>query len=237
MFATDSNGAVVWTASYLPFGGVHASTGDPIKLCFPGQWFQSESGLHQNWMRDYDPTTGRYMQADPLGLVDGVSVYGYARQNPGRWTDPWGRQTGVLDGRGQPLYEIYDPFNQDGSAGGGGISGAAAAAALAAALGNVHESQMQGVGLDGSTTTSMMVVQPTKQRGRFVCNCRAQCNGNIPDNCPDPNGFAFAHGSASANDLPSARILARKNAESKLQCQGKHTTCKCTSPKGDRFND
>ena len=41
-------------------------------------------------MRDYDPTTGRYMQADPLGLVDGASVYGYARQNPGRWTDPRG---------------------------------------------------------------------------------------------------------------------------------------------------
>jgi hypothetical protein len=42
-------------------------------------------------MRDYDPTTGRYLQADPLGLVDGASVYGYARQNPGRWTDPTGK--------------------------------------------------------------------------------------------------------------------------------------------------
>jgi len=57
---------------------------------FPGQWFQMESGLYQNWMRDYDPTTGRYMQADPLGLVDGASVYGYARQNPGRYVDPRG---------------------------------------------------------------------------------------------------------------------------------------------------
>lgn len=43
-------------------------------------------------MRDYDPTTGRYIQADPLGLVDGASVYGYARQNPERWTDPRGEQ-------------------------------------------------------------------------------------------------------------------------------------------------
>ena len=41
-------------------------------------------------MRDYDPTTGRYIQADPLGLVDGASVYGYARQNPGRYVDPRG---------------------------------------------------------------------------------------------------------------------------------------------------
>ena len=38
-------------------------------------------------MRDYDPTTGRYMQPDPLGLIDGASVYGYARANPGRYVD------------------------------------------------------------------------------------------------------------------------------------------------------
>jgi RHS repeat-associated protein len=57
---------------------------------FPGQWFQAETGLYQNWMRDYDPTTGRYLEADPLGLVDGPSVYGYARQSPVRWTDPEG---------------------------------------------------------------------------------------------------------------------------------------------------
>jgi RHS repeat-associated protein len=90
VFATTSAGTVVWTAAYLPFGGVRVSTGTPIDLRFPGQWFQTEAGLHQNWMRDYDPTTGRYMQADPLGLVDGASVYGYAAQSPLRWTDPTG---------------------------------------------------------------------------------------------------------------------------------------------------
>mgnify|MGYP000743010531 CR=1 FL=1 len=90
VFATDDLGAVVWEASYLPFGGVQTSTGANANLRFPGQWFQSETALHQNWMRDYDPTTGRYMQADPLGLVDGASVYGYARQNPGRYVDPRG---------------------------------------------------------------------------------------------------------------------------------------------------
>ena len=44
-------------------------------------------------MRDYDPTTGRYIEADPLGLVDGASVYGYARQNPRRYVDPRGEAT------------------------------------------------------------------------------------------------------------------------------------------------
>lgn len=72
------------------FGGVRTATGALPTTRFPGQWFQSESGLHQNWMRDYDPTTGRYIQADPLGLIDGASVYGYALGNPIRWTDPTG---------------------------------------------------------------------------------------------------------------------------------------------------
>ena len=90
VFATDDTGAKVWEASYLPFGGVHVSAGPAIDLRFPGQWFHASSGLHQNWMRDYDPTTGRYLQADPLGLVAGASLYGYAWQNPGRYVDPYG---------------------------------------------------------------------------------------------------------------------------------------------------
>jgi len=52
VFATNNLGLKVWEASYLPFGGVHTSSGANIDLSFPGQWFQSESGLHQNWMRD-----------------------------------------------------------------------------------------------------------------------------------------------------------------------------------------
>jgi RHS repeat-associated protein len=95
VFATNHLGLKVWEASYLPFGGVHVATGG-IALRFPGQWFQSESGLHQNWMRDYDPTTGRYLQADPLGLVDGASVYGYVLGNPGRYVDPTGEAVPLI---------------------------------------------------------------------------------------------------------------------------------------------
>ena len=98
VFATDDTGLKVWEASYLPFGGVAASSGPNSDLRFPGQWFQSESGLHQNWMRDYDPTLGRYIQADPLGLVDGASVYGYVKQNPGRYVDPTGEYLNLPGG-------------------------------------------------------------------------------------------------------------------------------------------
>jgi RHS repeat-associated protein len=96
VFATNASGVKTWTATYTPFGGVHTSTGALPPNRFPGQWFQSESGLHQNWMRDYDPTTGRYLQADPLGLVDGASVYGYAGQSPMMNMDPTGQCFGPL---------------------------------------------------------------------------------------------------------------------------------------------
>jgi RHS repeat-associated protein len=115
VFAANASGVKTWTASYLPFGGVRVTTGTPPTARFPGQWFQlgepdqtslrgsdvTANGLHQNWMRDYDPATGRYIQADPLGLVDGASVYGYARQSPGRFVDPRGEETVSLRGFGR----------------------------------------------------------------------------------------------------------------------------------------
>ena len=88
IFATNEAGAVVWQQSYDPCGRVISGSGSDMR--FAGQWFAAENGLHQNWMRDYDATLGRYIQPDPLGLVDGASVYGYALQNPARWSDPTG---------------------------------------------------------------------------------------------------------------------------------------------------
>lgn len=113
VFATDNTGGVVWEASYLPFGGVETSSGPNSDLRFPGQWFQAETGLHQNWMRDYDPTLGRYLQADPLGLVDGASVYGYALQNPGRYSDFMGLSAGVPSSQPGELEQLWCADGED----------------------------------------------------------------------------------------------------------------------------
>jgi hypothetical protein len=43
--------------------------------------------LHYNWYRHYDPTIGRFTQPDPLGFVDGPSVYAYGRSSPARFVD------------------------------------------------------------------------------------------------------------------------------------------------------
>jgi RHS repeat-associated protein len=88
---TDAAKAAVWDAIWLPWGGVHAVTGmATLNARFPGQWFQTETGLHYNWHRSYDPTLGRYTQPDPLGFVDGPSVYAYAGGLPQTRVDPTG---------------------------------------------------------------------------------------------------------------------------------------------------
>jgi len=49
---------------------------------FPGQRYDPASGLNYNYFRDYEATTGRYTQSDPIGLAGGVATYGYAEGNP-----------------------------------------------------------------------------------------------------------------------------------------------------------
>jgi RHS repeat-associated protein len=89
---TNATKAVVWNATWLPWGGVHAITGSAaLDARLPGQWYQLETSLHYNWHRHYDPTLGRYTQPDPLGFVDGPGVYGYAGGSPHVFVDPTGR--------------------------------------------------------------------------------------------------------------------------------------------------
>jgi RHS repeat-associated protein len=59
-------------------------------LAFPGQ-MKTLADVWYNRYRDYDPTTGRYIQADPIGLDGGDNPYSYAGNNPLRYTDPSGR--------------------------------------------------------------------------------------------------------------------------------------------------
>ena len=88
---TDQNQSVVWQADYQPFGEVNETINTFVNnLRFPGQYYDAETGQHYNYFRDYDPTTGRYIQSDPIGLQGGLNTYGYALQNPLRYTDPAG---------------------------------------------------------------------------------------------------------------------------------------------------
>jgi RHS repeat-associated protein len=67
-------------------------------LRFPGQYFDTETGLHYNYYRDYDPNTGRYMQSDPIGLKGGLNTYAYVGDAPSLYSDRFGLFRGnILD--------------------------------------------------------------------------------------------------------------------------------------------
>ncbi len=53
-------------------------------------YYDRETGLHYNYYRDYDPGAGRYVEADPIGLVGGINPYLYVGGDPVNKTDPLG---------------------------------------------------------------------------------------------------------------------------------------------------
>lgn len=56
----------------------------------------AEIGLNQNWNRDFDPLTGKYIESDPIGLRGGsFSTYAYALGNPISNVDPTGEATAI----------------------------------------------------------------------------------------------------------------------------------------------
>ncbi len=88
---TDSTMTVVWDAEFLPFGEAESIAGLlDLRLRFPGQYYDDETGFHYNTNRYYDPETGRYTSADPIGLDGDINPYAYVQGNPMNTVDPLG---------------------------------------------------------------------------------------------------------------------------------------------------
>ncbi|HEX7819335.1 MAG TPA: RHS repeat-associated core domain-containing protein [Sphingobium sp.] len=91
--------------------GTAATPTGYTRVGFPGQT-QTLNDLYYNRYRDYDPTIGRYIQADPIGLAGGQNIYAYVGNNPTRWMDPNGlKKVNLFDPSLDPnLYGYAERF-------------------------------------------------------------------------------------------------------------------------------
>lgn len=155
---TDENQTVVWEGRQKPFGEVEVTTNTiDNDARFPGQYLDEESGLHYNYFRDYDPTIGRYIQSDPIGLEGGINTYAYTLNNPIRYTDPTGEAVPAV------------------------IAACAANPACAAAVTTglrevVRRTAQAVVNLGGAVITSKMQ-SPSEDARREAESGRGQCTG------------------------------------------------------------
>jgi RHS repeat-associated protein len=143
---SDGTGALSAPAVYTAFGENVASDGSiggvgiaGTRYQYAGAWGY-ESGLLPSidlgsgnsfpslpWQhvghRWYDPSTGRFLQRDPIGILGGSNVYEYARSSPSSSVDPdglmtpgsWWPNTGIIrygpsrvgwDAAGKGVYQI-----------------------------------------------------------------------------------------------------------------------------------
>ncbi|GEB52856.1 putative T7SS-secreted protein [Streptomyces cacaoi] len=116
-------GEVTWRHRTTLWGTPLPSPPNPTTtscpLRFPGQYADQETGLNYNFSRYYDPETGRYLSADPLGLSPGPHPYGYVGNPLGR-VDVLGREGCPADGKsnrdrppveGDTNYIVDNPAN------------------------------------------------------------------------------------------------------------------------------
>ncbi|MCX5389192.1 SpvB/TcaC N-terminal domain-containing protein [Streptomyces sp. NBC_00094] len=121
-FGTDGSGRLAEHLDYFPSGEtwVDESPGEKDPYGFTGKELDQETGYTYHGARYYDPRGGMWESTDPAlteyldgGSNEGVhqpsnlQLYGYAYQNPLRYTDDDGRQPGEPFNLGQHLREKY----------------------------------------------------------------------------------------------------------------------------------
>jgi len=113
--------SVVERYRYSVFGEVAIEDGSGTGLTasaylndrfFLGKPFDAVVGIYDLRARGYNPATGAFLTPDPLGPVDSWNLYQYGFATAGTWMDPFGLQSGGLNGSG--VRETVNP-NAGGS--------------------------------------------------------------------------------------------------------------------------
>jgi len=82
--------AVVATQEFTPYGSHYATTGPSQTVGFTGHHWDPDVKSYYAPYRYYNPGSARWLSRDPLGMVDGPNVYGYASGSPVVYIDSHG---------------------------------------------------------------------------------------------------------------------------------------------------
>jgi RHS repeat-associated protein len=134
-----------------------------MNLRFPGQYYDAETNLNYNYFRNYDPTIGRYLESDPIGLAGGLNRYSYVDGSPlvyfdayGRSKTTWGCAIGAVGGA---------------IAGGAACAPSGPGAAVCAAIGG----EIVGAALGCAAGAAASMAAPTTDNPPATCPAGGAC--------------------------------------------------------------
>ena len=219
--ASDAQGRLAWRGRYAAFGGLVAESGayrQPLRL--PGQYADAETGLHENFLRHYDPVRARYLEPDPLGLAAGPNLRAYAGGDPLTRIDPLGLILFAFDGTGNDpssrtnVYEfarLYDSGEAFDAA--AGYDGAANYVPGVGTGGGVSDNALTGgalaLGLRERVDTQLARLDGYVQ-ARFESDAAARAVGPDAPVSVTVDIVGFSRGAAAARDFAN-RLLARRD--------------------------
>lgn len=227
-----------------------------LNLRMPGQRLDDVLGFAHNGFRQYDPSTGRFIQSDLLGLADGPSTYSYGQSSPLNNSDPsglavatmpWGAASpsinwtavrlvasrlGPLAFAGSAGYmvgtEVSNGYEQVfGDSIGGDIFDLFDKPSMMADPSSIVE------GLNGRTDGKITVPWPPKTPGLWTCICRAQSLNRL-DGCEASTGYGLGMDVTISGARKKAEAMARLAVKNGVDFH--HSQCKCTGPKGEQVN-
>jgi RHS repeat-associated protein len=94
----DDGAKIISYEDYYPYGSTsYQAVNSAIEVSlkryrYTGKERDEESGLYYHGARYYAPWLGRWISCDPKGLLDGINMFIYGRNNPIGYVDPTGTQ-------------------------------------------------------------------------------------------------------------------------------------------------
>jgi RHS repeat-associated protein len=79
-----SDGVIKWQGIRESFGNTTIKSGAATQylLRLPGQWEDNVGGFNQNWMREFQPSNGRFNSIDPSFTLNNENNFAYSKNGP-----------------------------------------------------------------------------------------------------------------------------------------------------------